>query len=85
MMIQADLKDRTEYGIDGNWCVHEIISVCCPKCKLDTVETITYPEMTLYYHDLGAGEQLGLCVVGKGAGRIPAKLEPFFEAQPMSF
>ena len=84
-MIQADLVDRIEYGIDGSWCVHEIICVRCPKCGKDTVETITYPDMTLHYHDLGDGDKLGLCVVGKGAFRISTREEPWFDAMPMSF
>lgn len=84
-MIQTDLVDRIEYKIDDSRCVHEIICVRCPKCGKDTVETITYQDMTLYYHAKGDGPQLELCVAGKGAYRIPKRLEPFFEAQPMIF
>lgn len=63
-MIQADLLDRTEYKIGEDWSVHEIMCVCCPKCGLETVETHTYREMTLYYHTIDGGDKLGLCVVG---------------------
>ncbi len=84
-MIQIELPDRTHYRIGGEWCVHEILSMKCPKCGDDTVEVITYPNMTLYYHSIGNGPKLRTCVVGKGTYRIPKRLEPFFEAQPMAF
>lgn len=84
-MIQTDLVDRIEYGIGGEWCVHEILSIKCPKCGRMTIEVITYPEMTLHYHTTGDGDKMTICTVGKGAYRIPARQEPYFEAVPMAF
>lgn len=84
-MIETDLLDRVEYNIGGDWCVHEILSVPCPKCGAETVEVITYPDMTLYYHNQGSGPKMRVCTVGKGTYRIPKRLEPWFKAQPMNF
>ena len=85
-MIQVDLLDRTAYCIGGEWCVHEILCIVCPKCGQTTVEIITYPEMTLYYHTYsGGGPKIELCTVGKGTYRVPRRLQPWFEAQPLAF
>jgi len=84
-MIQVDLLDRIAYCIGGEWCVHEIICMKCPKCGKDTIEVITYPDMTLHYHSIGNGPQMTVCVAGKGTYRIPSRLEPWFKVQPMAF
>ncbi len=84
-MIQADLVDRIEYRIGGEWCVHEIVCIVCPKCGQTTVEIITYHDVTLYYHTIESGPKSTVCTVGKGTYRIPRRLEPWFEAQPMAF
>ena len=84
-MIQVDLLDRIAYRIGGEWCVHEILCIVCPKCGQTTIEVITYPDMTIYYHTKDDGPKMELCTVGKGTYRIPRRLEPFFEAQPMAF
>lgn len=69
-MIIVDLEDRVEYKISEDWSVRELICVECPKCDKTTVEVITYPDMTLYYHIspheqpiLGSAKDMGLCML----------------------
>ena len=85
-MIARDLLDRVEYHIGDDWSVHEILCVTCPKCGMETIETITYEESTLYYHDAVFGEDtINVCTVNKDEEPIPTRLEPFFEVMPMNF
>jgi len=84
-MIETDLLDRYEYKIGDDWSVREVLCIKCPLCGVETVEIITYPDMTLYYHAAKVGPNLSLCTVLKGAEQIVKRLEPWFEAVPMTF
>lgn len=77
MMITIDLLDRTEYKIGDDWSVQEILCIQCPKCGNDTIEVITYADMTLYYHEAEFDRQMvNSCTVYKGGEAIPDYLEP---------
>lgn len=52
-MIWKELVDRTEYFLDGVWCVHEIFTTKCPVCGAPCDQTITFPDFTEYYHAPG--------------------------------
>lgn len=76
-MITMNLQDRTEYKIGDDWSCHEVLVVQCPKCGRDTIEVITYADMTLYYHEAEFNNQLvNSCTVYKGGEPIPDFLEP---------
>lgn len=83
-MIEMDLLDRTEYNVGGDWSVRELLCIECPKCGTETVEVITYPDMTLYYHT-DDGPNLTLCTILKGTEQIAIREIPWFKVQPMHF
>ena len=84
-MITMDLRDRFEYKIGSDWSVHEVLCIKCPKCGKDTIEVITYQDMTLFYHEAEIGTQLvNSCTIHKGT-HIQPREEPFFEVLPMRF
>jgi hypothetical protein len=78
-MIHMNLQDRNEYKIGDDWSVHEIIVVMCAKCKKDTIEVMTYQDMTLYYHEAGARGKIRSCTVHRGTGKISNRLVPYIE------
>lgn len=84
-MIEMDLVDRIEYCIGGDWSVNELLCIKCPKCGMETVEVITYPDMTLYYHDGGEPNLLTLCTIHKGAEHLTIREIPWFRVQPTAF
>lgn len=78
MMIQCDLNDRFEYCIGDDWSVHEILCVECPACGRETLEIITYQDLTLYYHPAeGLDQVVTPCTVYRGEERISGALLSF--------
>jgi len=85
-MVNVDLVDRHEYCIGGDWSVHEIIVMKCPVCGADTVEAITYQDMTLFYHCVEPDtDLLNTCTEDRAEQHITREEMPFFRIVPANF